>query len=286
MPLPDIKKVREIIKTALAEDIGSGDITTNHIFSPTEIASAKIIAKDTCVISGLPVAKEVFKILDKKCTWRAKYKDGSKVKAYKVVATVSGRARAILSGERTALNFLSRMSGIATLTNKFVNKVRKKAIEIFDTRKTSPGLRILEKYAVKCGGGKNHRMGLYDMVIIKDNHIRLCKKRRIPIVHILDSFKGAVTRGTKIEFEAQNLRDVELALQSDVDIIMLDNMEYKTLKRAVKIIRKSKKDVLIEISGGITLKNVERIANLKPDIISVGGITHSIPAIDFSLEIV
>ncbi len=284
--LLDLKKIKEIIKTALTEDIGTGDITTNNIFSPTEITTAKIVAKDTCIVSGLAVVKEVFKALDKKCIWRAKYKDGSKVKANRTVAVVRGRAHAILAAERTALNFLSEMSGIATLTNRYVNKVKRYNVEIFDTRKTSPGLRIIEKYAVTCGGGKNHRMGLYDMVLVKDNHIKLCRHRKIPIVQVLSSLKGRVPRGTPIEFEAQNLREVELALNSDVDIIMLDNMDYKTLKKAVKMIRKSKKDILVEISGGINLKNIEKIAKLKPDRISIGKITNSVSAIDFSLEII
>ncbi|MFN3966359.1 MAG: carboxylating nicotinate-nucleotide diphosphorylase [Endomicrobiia bacterium] len=282
----DLKKVREIVRIALAEDIGTDDITTKSIFSPTEVAQAKIVAKDNCIISGLAVAREVFKTLDKKCIWRAKYKDGVKVKAKRTVATVRGRAHAILSGERTALNFLSEMSGIATLTNKFVNKVKKYNIEIFDTRKTSPGLRMIEKYAVTCGGGKNHRMGLYDMILVKDNHIRLCRQRKIPIAQVLNSLRGRILRGTKIEFEAQSLRDVELALNSELDIIMLDNMDYKTLKKAIKMIRKSKKDVIIEISGGINLKNIEKIAKLRPDRISLGEITNSAPAIDFSLEII
>ncbi|MDI6641898.1 MAG: carboxylating nicotinate-nucleotide diphosphorylase [Elusimicrobiota bacterium] len=282
----DLKRIKPLLKTAIAEDLGDGDITSTNMFSPTERISAKIIANQKCIISGLPVVREIFKLLDKRCIWRAKYRDGDVVKKARTVATVTGFARAILSGERTALNFLSRLTGIATLTGEFVKKLKNTDIKIYDTRKTTPGLRLLEKYAVSCGGGFNHRFGLYDMVIIKDNHIKICKKEKLPIVEIIASVKRKIPYGTKLEIEINDLRDIKFALQGAVDIIMLDNMDLKTLRRAIKIIRAIKKDVIIEVSGNVNLKNITKIAKLDIDRISIGKITHSAPAVDFSLEVI
>lgn len=281
----DLKKVNPLIKNALMEDIGAGDITALNLISPTMKVSAKIICKEQCLVSGLAVARQVFKMLDRKCVWRSKYSDGDTIKAGRTVATITGLARAVLSGERTALNFISHMSGIATLTNKYVKKIRNSKSEIFDTRKTAPGLRVIEKYSVLCGGGKNHRMGLYDMALVKDNYISIYKYIKIPSYQLISSLKSKIPYGTKIELEADNMRDVELGVAQKVNIIMLDNMDIKTLKRAVRYIRKSKKPIEIEISGRVNLKNVGRIARLGADRISIGEITHSAPASDFSLEI-
>ncbi|OGS20239.1 MAG: nicotinate-nucleotide diphosphorylase (carboxylating) [Elusimicrobia bacterium RIFOXYA2_FULL_40_6] len=281
----DLKKFNPLIKTALAEDIGTGDITALNLISPTLRVSAKIIAKDQAVVSGLAVARQVFKLLDRKCVWRAKYSDGDTVKKGRTLAVISGLARAVLSGERTALNFLSHMSGIATHTNKYVRKIKNTNAEIYDTRKTTPNLRVLDKYAVLCGGGTNHRMGLYDMALVKDNYISIYRYSRIPSYQLISSLKSKIPYGMKIEFEADNMRDVELGVMNNVNIIMLDNMDVKTLKKAIKYIKKSKKNIEIEVSGRVNLKNVARIAGLGVDRISIGEITHSAPAADFSLDI-
>ncbi|OGS21528.1 MAG: nicotinate-nucleotide diphosphorylase (carboxylating) [Elusimicrobia bacterium RIFOXYA2_FULL_39_19] len=281
----DPQKVSFIIKNALAEDIGTGDITAMNLISPTLRTSARIIAKEQCIVAGLPVARQAFKYLDKRCVWRAKYKDGSLVKKGKTIATISGLARAVLSGERTALNFLSRMSAVATLTKKYVKRISKYKAEIYDTRKTIPGLRILDKYAVVCGGGMNHRMGLYDMALVKDNYLSIYENGRIPKNQLVSALKTKLPYGMKIEIEAENIRDVELGIMNNANIIMLDNMDIKTIKKAVKLIRKSKKPIEIEISGGVNLKKLERVARTGADRISIGAITHSPQSIDFSLEI-
>lgn len=284
-PKLDRKKVLEIVKLALKEDIGEGDITTENIIPPTLKAEAKIIAKEKGVVCGLPVAKTVFKLLDKKCIWRAKVSDGDKVKPNKVVARIYGLARAILTGERVALNFLQHLSGIATMTNKFVS-ITKGKIDIYDTRKTHPGLRYLERYAVLCGGGKNHRFQLDDMVLVKDNHIKICKINRLPVEEILYRMKQRLDYTTDVEIECSNFYELRLALQVKPDIIMLDNMDYKRIKKAVKIIRKLLPKTKIEVSGKIDLKKIKKLKNLDIDSVSIGTITHSAKDLDFSLEII
>jgi nicotinate-nucleotide pyrophosphorylase (carboxylating) len=280
-----LEQVKDLIRSSLDEDIESGDITTRGLIPPTQRITAKIVSQQSGIIAGLPIAQWVFKLLDKRCVWRSKFSDGNRVKKGRTIATVNGLARAILSGERTALNFLTHLSGIATTTRKFVNEVKNTGVKIYDTRKTIPGLRLVEKYAVTCGGGYNTRMGLYDMAMIKDNHIKTCRAIGLPLDQLIKSLYSKIFRGTEVEFEAQNLRQAELALQCDVDIIMLDNMSYKTLKKVVKLIRKSNKQVQIEVSGGINLKNVRKMARFDIDRVSVGTLTHSVHALDISLEI-
>ncbi len=281
----EYKKILPIIKNALEEDIGESDITTENIIPPTIKVNAKIIARQHGIVCGLPVAKEVFKQLDKRCVWRAKVSDGDKIKPSTVVAKIYGSARAILAGERVALNFLQHLSGIATLTRQFVDATEGK-FEIYDTRKTHPGLRILERYAVICGGGRNHRFQLDDMVLIKDNHLLVCKYKNLPVEEILLQMKNRLDYTTDIEMECKNLRELRLALKIKPDIIMLDNMDYDQLKTAVKIIRKTLPKCKIEVSGKIDLKKIKKLVNLDIDYVSVGTITHSAKDIDFSLEIV
>jgi len=202
----DFRYVRNIVKMALEEDIGGNkDITTYSLIPPTQHITVKIMAKQTGIIAGMHVARQVFKTLDKTCVWRSKFSDGDRVKEEQTIAIITGLARAILTGERTALNFLQHLSGIATLTNKFVLKTKNRT-NIFDTRKTSPGLRLMEKYAVTCGGGKNHRMTLSEMVLIKENHIHICKHMGLPISQLISSLCDKVPRGTRIEMEVQNMR--------------------------------------------------------------------------------
>lgn len=265
---------KQIIQQALKEDIGKGDITTDMLISPDLKIEAVIIAKEKGVIAGLAVAKEVFKAVDKKIIFKPNTKDAKMVFPSQAVAYIKGRARSILSAERTALNFLSHLSGIATLTGKFSDKVRPYKVKIFDTRKTLPGLRQLQKYAVRSGGGFNHRFSLDDMVLIKDNHIKAMQGcLSLP----------KVSKGCKIEIEVNNLKEFKDALKIKPDIIMLDNMKLDDIKKAVKL-KKGKKPIL-EVSGGINLKNVSAIARTGIDRISVGALTHSAPALDFSLEI-
>ncbi len=281
----DRKNFVSIVKQALEEDIGNGDITTENIIPPTLKIKAKIVAEEKCIVCGLPVAKEVFKRLDKGISWRAKVSDGDVVKPKKEVAEIYGSARAILAGERVALNFLQHLSGIATYTNKFV-KLAKNKFEIYDTRKTHPGLRYLEKYAVVVGGGKNHRFKLDDMVLVKDNHIKACELNKLPIEEILYRMKQRLDYTSDVEIECCNLREVKLALKIKPDIIMLDNMSFDQLKKAIKIIRKNLPKTKIEVSGKIDEQKIKKLRRLDIDFVSVGKITHSAKDISFSLEVV
>jgi len=280
------KYILELIKRALDEDNSYCDITTRSLIPPTQRITVEIISKDTGIICGLDIAREIFKFSDKNCIWRAKLKDGDKIKPNTTVAIIKGSARNILSKERTVLNFLQHLSGISTLTNKFVKKIKNR-VKIYDTRKTLPGLRKIEKYAVLCGGGYNHRNNLSEMVLIKDNHLKVCSQIKLPIIQGINSVYYKIPRGTKIEMEVQNLRQLNIALKSNcVNIIMLDNMSVKTLKKAIKIIRKVNKNIEIEVSGGINFKNIEKISKLDIDRISIGSLTNSAPILDISLEIV
>jgi nicotinate-nucleotide pyrophosphorylase (carboxylating) len=236
-----------------------------------------LTAKESGVICGLSIARLIFQSLDKNIVFSAKVKDGGFVRKGAVIATVKGSARAILTGERTALNFLQRLSGISTLTKRFVKAAGNK-IKILDTRKTTPGLRVLEKYAVKMGGGHNHRIGLFDAVLVKDNHIA-----------VAGGLKNAVREAGKcgpVEVEAENMRQVAEAIDSGVSRILLDNMSVLNVRKAVRSIKRSMKKIEIEISGGTTLSNIRAYARTGADYISVGALTHSAPALDISLKVV
>jgi nicotinate-nucleotide pyrophosphorylase (carboxylating) len=274
----DIKMlILDSVILALREDLGSGDITTASIVPADTKISTKIIIKEDGIICGLSIARLVFQSVNKNIEFTDKSKDGKFVKRGTIVATVNGPARGILTAERTALNFLQRLSGIATLTNKYV-KAAGKSVKILDTRKTTPGLRVLEKYAVKAGGGSNHRLGLFDAVLIKDNHIS-----------VAGGLKKAVELARKkyawIEVEAKTLGQVREAIHSGAARIMLDNMSTVDIKRSVKLIRASKRKIEIEVSGGITLKNIRNIAGTGVDYVSVGAITHSATALDMNLKV-
>ena len=272
----------DIIKTinnALKEDVGPGDITTNSIVPNILVAKGKIIAKEAGVVAGLQVAKEVFQQVDQRIKFRPKIKDGTKVRKGKVLAEVAGPARGILTGERVALNFLQRLSGIATLTNLFTTKIKGLRSVVLDTRKTTPGLRVLEKYAVKCGGGTNHRFGLYDAILIKDNHIKLVGG----IKKVVQTFRSADLR-KPIEIEAKTLAQVKKAIAVGADRILLDNMSLKILRQAVKFCKTAK--IKTEASGGVNLATIRAIAKTGVDFISVGALTHSAKALDISLDLV
>jgi len=266
--------VQQIVKLALREDIGSGDITTQRTVTSSAKARGRVLAKESGVIAGLSVTKEVFRQVDRRIKFIPKVKDGARVKKGKILAVVSGPARGILTGERVALNFLQRLSGIATLTQKFSSLAPRTLI--LDTRKTTPGLRALEKYAVRMGGGTNHRMGLYDAVLIKDNHISLAGG----IEKAVKAFKGK----RAIEVEAKTVAQVKKAIKAGTKKILLDNMRVKTLRKAVKLCKKAK--VWTEASGGVNLKTVRKIAKTGVNAISVGALTHSPKALDISLEMV
>ncbi len=269
---------REIVARALQEDIGSGDVTTATLFAPTEKARALIRAKEPCVMAGLPVAALVFHMLDRETLFEPKVRDGARVGAGSAIAEIRGSLRAILTGERTALNFLQRLSGVATQTARFVEAVQDFSVQILDTRKTAPGLRILDKYAVQIGGGRNHRLGLYDGVLIKSNHVRALGG----IAKAIERARSRAPATIKLEVEVRNLEEFQEALRAGADIIMLDNMSLAEMRQAVEA---AKGRVWLEASGGVTLENVRQIAETGVDFISVGALTHSVQAIDMHLEV-
>ena len=275
--------VDNLIKLALAEDIGSGDITTDAIVSQNVKGEAYVVAKEDMVLSGIDVFKKVFQNVSGQWSvvssqFKERYRDGEIVRSGKIIIEMSGNMRTLLTGERTALNFLQRMSGIATLTKKFVDSVKGFKAKIIDTRKTTPKLRILEKYAVRCGGGINHRFGLYDGILIKDNHIKVAGG----IIKAVKKVKDNAPHLMKIEVEVKSIKEVRDALKCKADVIMLDNMDISTIKRAVRLINKV---ALVEVSGGVNLKNVVEIAATGVDYISIGALTHSARAVDISMEI-
>lgn len=272
------KNFEKVISTALKEDIGKRDVTTDLLIPKKEKAAATFIAKQDGIIAGLDIAKMVFKKLDEKIKWENFVEDGVKVKAGTKIAEVKGSVRALLSGERTALNFLQRISGIATLTSVYVEKISGTNAKILDTRKTVPGLRLFDKYAVKCGGGTNHRIGLFDMVMIKDNHIKAAGS----ITKAVNKIRKSIPKKMKIEVEATNIREVEEAMKLNVDVIMLDNMNLNEMKVAVQLINKK---CFVEASGGVNLETVRAIAETGVDFISVGALTHSVNALDISMKI-
>ncbi len=262
--------------------MGRGDITTETIVPPGLMAEGGLVAKEEGVISGLFLAEEVFKRVERNLEFNALVREGEKVKEDKEIAWVKGQARAILKGERAALNFLSRLCGISTLTARFVEAVAGTQVRILDTRKTTPGWRRLEKYAVRKGGGLNHRFGLYDMVLVKDNHIDLLGGIPQAIERALDSPQW---RDREVEVEVRNLRELKEVLSLGVKRVMLDNFSLSQIRKAMEVVfrLKGRDRPMVEVSGGISLKNVREIAQTGVDYISVGALTHSARALDISL---
>ena len=280
LPDPPRPTQHDPIAIALAEDIGSGDLTSRY-FTGTEKRKARIFAKETAVVAGAETAAEVFGRVDPKTRVKICANSGSRVKAGGTVIEIEGAVSSILTAERVALNFLQRLSGVATLTAQFVKAVGRRKARILDTRKTTPGLRALEKAAVVAGGGVNHRFGLYDMVMVKDNHL-LAIGRAADLQETISRFRKKHP-GIRVEVEADTLDQVrEFLAQSGVDVILLDNMTLKQMVAAVKL---GKGRVQFEASGGVTLKTVGAIAATGVDFISVGALTHSARAMDFSLEL-
>jgi nicotinate-nucleotide pyrophosphorylase (carboxylating) len=270
--------VEQAVATALEEDLGGvGDITTNTIIPPDAQGDASIIVRKPGVIAGLDLAAASFKSLDPDVRFTRIVEDGSKVEVGATIARIAGKTRALLTGERTALNFFGRLSGIATLTAGYVAAVEGTHAKIVETRKTTPGLRALEKYAVRCGGGTNHRFGLYDAVLVKDNHIAAAGG----LAEALNAVRTAVGHLVKIEVEVDTLDQLENVLRFPIDAVLLDNMDAGTLKRAIALV---KGRVITEASGGVTLESVREIAKTGVDLISVGALTHSARSLDSSLE--
>lgn len=272
---------RELVARALAEDLGSGDLTTRAIVPSDLPGRATLIAKTTCVVAGLPVAEEVCRQVDARIEWHSLCGDGDRRAPGELLATLRGPAVGLLAAERTLLNLLQHLSGIATLTRAFVDAADGR-MTILDTRKTLPTLRALEKYAVRCGGGTNHRFGLFDGVLIKDNHIRVAGSIGEAVRRMREDLAQRGTAGLPIEVEAQSLEQVQDAVDAGADIIMLDNLDDETMRTAVTMIGGRAK---VEISGGITLGRVPALALIGADFVSVGALTHSAPAADISLEI-
>ncbi len=288
------RRVDRIIRAALKEDIGKGDITSGSILNRFLKVDAVILARTGGVISGIDIVERVFASVDYSLKFRPLIKDGDHIEPDQEIAFVEGDAQSILKGERTALNFLGMMSGISTKTYEMVQLVTGSGVKIYDTRKTIPLSRYLEKYAVRVGGGYNHRNGLWDMVLIKDNHIRALGMQMKPstsesvIKEIIRRARSAVQKNIRIEIEVESLKECAYALEEKPDVIMLDNMQPDMIKEAVAL-RKSKAlegKVLFEVSGGINRENILAYARTGVEIISIGALTSSVKPIDFSLEII
>lgn len=268
--------IDNIIKDALKEDIANEDISTNYTISESSVSTIELLCKEEGIIAGLDVFKRVFNILGKVEVTLYK-NDGDRVYPKDKIAFLRGNTRNILQGERVALNLLQRMSGIATLTNLFVQEIKDSDTKILDTRKTTPNLRILEKYSVRVGGGNNHRFNLSDGIMLKDNHISACGgiKKAVELV------RSSISFVRKIEVETENLDMVKEALESNVDIIMLDNMDLETAQKAVSIINKK---AITEFSGNVSLDNIKQISNIGVDYVSIGALTHSSKILDLSMK--
>jgi len=273
-----INTAAHLIDLALKEDYGSGDITTDNLIDPALSGVGQMIAKEPLVVAGMDIVQQVFNHIDPNIVTTPNYTDGDFIQKGETILKIEGSMRALLIGERTALNFLQRLSGIATLVRSYVDMLENKKVRLADTRKTTPGLRVLEKYAVRVGGGDNHRMGLYDGVLIKDNHIAA----HGGIKQSIEEVRNKISHLIKIEIEVSDLEQVKEAVQASADIIMLDNMNEDQIKEAVKLINGK---AVIEVSGNVTKKDLPKLANTGVDIISVGALTHSARCVDISMKI-
>jgi len=273
----------KVISLALQEDCADDDVTSQNIVLNSMKAAAVLIAREPGIICGIEIFKKVFLKLNKNFKFKIFIKDGQKVKKGDIILTVKGPARSLLSGERTSLNFIQKLSGIATTTNLFVNAVKNSKTEIYDTRKTIPAFRDISKYAVRCGGGKNHRMNLSDMVLIKDNHLALIEDLSAKVKEIRKKHKKLL-----VQVECETKKNVQDAIEAKADFIMLDNMKKGRLKKMIKLIRQNSTKTYkpeIEISGGVDFKAIKDYAKLGIERISIGMLTHSAPSLDMSLEI-
>jgi len=275
-------QIEEIIDRALAEDLGKGDVTTEALIPGDQQGTGFIVAKKEGILAGIGVVKQVFHRVDPELKVEILLEDGARVKSGSRVAKVSGSIASILKAERVALNFLQHLSGIASETNRYVEAVKGLTVRIMDTRKTTPGLRSLEKYAVKVGGGENHRMNLGDGILIKDNHLAALRSQELNIKEIIAKARQNAPRRLTVEVEIGTMSEALEAVEDGADIVMLDNMNLEDMRKAVKSIRGH---ALIEASGGITLGNVRAVAETGVDFISIGALTHSARALDISLEL-
>lgn len=282
MSAPNLQTIRKAVHLALDEDLDHGDVTTSALFPRPIQARAAIVAHQTMTVAGVAVAREVFLAVDPALRITRTIKDGTSVKPDTQVIVVQGDARSLLMAERVAVNFLQQLSGIATLTAEFCAAVRGYPTTILDTRKTTPGLRSLEKWAVQLGGGKNHRFSLGDGVLIKDNHLAVLRSTGIDVAGACRLARAGAPHGLRIEVEAKSLQEVKEALAGKADIILLDNMSAALVRRAVALI---KKRALVEVSGGMTLQTVAGMAQAGADFISVGALTHSAPAANLSMDL-
>jgi len=279
---PDPRLVRRAVRAALEEDGAGRDVTTRSLVPPDQRGGGTIVAKAAGVVCGLPVAEAAFRLLDRKLTFEALVPDGAAVSPGVLLARLKGRLAPVLSAERVALNFLQRLSGIATLTRAHVEAVAGLDVRIVDTRKTTPGLRALERYAVRAGGGHNHRFNLSDGVLIKDNHLAAARARGLTIADVIAQARRAAPHTLQIEIEVTAVAEAREALAAGADALLLDNMPIDAMREVVSF---AKGRALLEASGGVTLQNVRAIAETGVDIISIGGLTHSAKALDVSLEI-
>jgi len=275
--------MREVISAALREDLAFGDLTSTLLIPPTVSARAKIIAKDHMMIAGVAVARHVFHAVDPSLDFTTHTDDGAMVHPLTPILTIKGKVQSLLQAERVALNFLQRLSGISTLTRQYCEAVRDYPVAIVDTRKTTPGLRALEKWAVRLGGGHNHRFSLHDGILIKDNHLMVLAAQRINLTQACLRVRQQSPHGLRICVEVETIAQVQQALKGKADVLLLDNMPPAQVRHAIGIIQGQ---ALVEVSGGINLSNVRDMAKAGPDFISIGALTHSAPSMDLSMEIV
>jgi len=280
-PLLATPSVLRLVDLALEEDLGRGDVTTEAVVDKNATATAHLVAREPLVLAGLGVCTMVFQRVDPAVSVVELVKDGERVAAGTRVASYIGRAASLLAAERTALNFVQRLSGVATLGRAFVDAAAGSKLRIADTRKTTPGLRLLEKYAVRMGGASNHRFDLGSGVLIKDNHVAMAGGVRLAV----ERARGQVPHGLKIEVEVDSFADLEEALAARADIILLDNFSLTDIEKAVARVRTANPRPLVEVSGGITLKSIPDLARLGVDIVSAGALTHSAPAVDLALDL-
>jgi nicotinate-nucleotide pyrophosphorylase (carboxylating) len=270
--------VLHLIQSALDEDIGPGDVTTDNLVDPDRMGVGIIITKEPLVLAGVALARDLISVLDPEVRARPFHEDGHWVDKGEIVVEFQGSLQALLKGERTALNFMQRLSGIATQVRSYVNEVKDKPVQLVDTRKTTPGLRFLEKYAVRMGGAHNHRMGLYDGILIKDNHIQICGG----VLQAVTRMKKKVPHLLKIEVEVADIEQAKEAVAAGADVIMLDNMTIPEMEEAIAVVDKR---ALVEVSGNISQSKLKQLADLGVDLISIGALTHSARSVDLSMDI-
>lgn len=281
IPQLNMRKLYPLLETWLEEDLGTGDITTLSTIPEQHESEGIIHVKEDGILAGLEVARAVFTLVDSQLDFRPQVTEGRSISKGTIIAVVKGSTRSLLMGERLSLNLLQRLSGIATRTRQFVHALEGLPVRLVDTRKTTPGHRLLEKYAVRVGGGHNHRFGLYDAVMIKDNHI----KGSGGIQQAILSARDAIPHTMKIEVEVENEQQLEEAIKSKADIIMLDNMKPDRMKEAVKRVKRELPHVIVEALGSISLETIKQVAETGVDVISVGRLTYSVPALDISLDL-